>query len=204
MIAGVILAGGQAARLGGGDKCLRDLGGCTILSRVVARLTPQVDTVVLNANGDSARFAGVVNCPIIADSIVEDGGFVGPLGGILAGMDWAAAQGFTQILTIAADTPFFPTDLAVRMMRVAAPDAIIMAGSGDEVSLHPTFGLWPVSLRDDLRRALLGDTRKILRWSNQHKNKTVVFKTTPFDPFFNINTPADMVRAEQYCQDFGL
>ena len=121
MIAGVILAGGQAARLGGGDKCLRDLGGCTILSRVVARLTPQVDAVVLNANGDLSRFAGVVTCPIIADSIVEDGGFVGPLGGILAGMDWAAAQGFTQILTIAADTPFFPTDLAARMMRVATP-----------------------------------------------------------------------------------
>ncbi|MEM6596161.1 MAG: molybdenum cofactor guanylyltransferase MobA, partial [Pseudomonadota bacterium] len=150
--AGVILAGGQSRRMGGGDKGLLDLGGRKLITHVIDRLEPQVAEIALNANGDAARFD--LGLPVIPDSI---DGFAGPLAGVLAGLDWAAAQGHTHIVTAAADTPFFPCDLVPRLMLAAENGPIALAATPDPqrgLARHPTFGLWPVSLRDDLRAAL--------------------------------------------------
>ena len=155
MILGVILAGGQSSRMGGGDKCLLSLGGRPILAHVIDRLRPQVDGLALNANGDPERFAAF-GLPVLPDSV---GGFPGPLAGVLAGMDWAAGQGAEAIVTAAADTPFFPDDLvrALRTATVAGDTPLAMAmtpGEDGRLDRHPTFGYWPVDLRDDLRAAL--------------------------------------------------
>lgn len=193
--AGVILAGGQSRRMGGGDKGLLRLGGETLLARVIDRLEPQVAEVALNANGDVARFDGFA-LPIIADSVAE---FPGPLAGVLAGMDWAAAQGHSHIVTAAADTPFFPCDLVPRLMLAAETAPIALAATPDPkrgLSRHPTFGLWSVALRDDLRAALKDGVRKVVAWTDKHGAATAEFPATPFDPFFNVNTPEDMARAE--------
>ncbi|SDW64298.1 molybdenum cofactor guanylyltransferase MobA [Litoreibacter albidus] len=193
--AGVILAGGQSRRMGGGDKGLLRLGGETLLARVIDRLEPQVAEVALNANGDVARFDGFA-LPIIADSVAE---FPGPLAGVLAGMDWAAAQGHSHIVTAAADTPFFPCDLVPRLMLAAETAPIALAATPDPkrgLSRHPTFGLWSVALRDDLRAALKDGVRKVVAWTDKHGAATAEFSAKPFDPFFNVNTPEDMARAE--------
>ena len=193
--AGVILAGGQSRRMGGGDKGLLRLGGETLLARVIDRLEPQVAEVALNANGDVARFDGFA-LPIIADSVAE---FPGPLAGVLAGMDWAAAQGHSHIVTAAADTPFFPCDLVPRLMLAAETAPIALAATPDPkrgLSRHPTFGLWSVALRDDLRAALKDGVRKVVAWTDKHGAETAEFSAKPFDPFFNVNTPEDMARAE--------
>ncbi len=184
---GVILAGGQATRMGGGDKGLLDLGGQPILAHVIARLQPQVAKVALNANGDPTRFAQF-DLPVIADSIAD---FAGPLSGVLAGLDWAADQGADSIVTVAADTPFFPCDLVPRLMLategMAHPLALAVTPDGRQ----PTFGLWPVALRDDLRAALTKGVRKVVQWTDGHGAKTALFDE-PGDPFFNVNTPDDL------------
>lgn len=193
---GVILAGGQATRMGGGDKGLLALGGQTLLSRVMDRLEPQVAGMALNANGDAARFSGF-DLPVLPDSI---SGFVGPLAGVLAGLDWAAEQGADAIVTAAADTPFFPCDLVPQlllrgegmtypMVLAATPDA--KRGQ----ARHPTFGLWPVALRDDLRAALQGGLRKVVMWTDQHGGREALFPDEA--AFFNVNTPEDLARAEE-------
>ena len=193
---GVILAGGLATRMGGGDKSLRDLQGRPILAHVIERLRPQVAGMVLNANGDPARLAEW-DLPVIPDSI---DGFAGPLAGVLAGLDWAADQGATRIVTVAADTPFFPSDLTERLMAGAEAQGVSIAlaatPEGDRINRHPTFGLWPVALRDDLRAALNDGLRKVVLWTDRHGAATVPFPTDPFDPFFNINTPEDLAQAE--------
>lgn len=192
-VAGVILAGGLARRMGGGDKSLRALGGRTVLSRVIDRLAPQVGPLALNANGDPARFAET-GLPVLPDSAPD---FPGPLAGVLAGLDWAAGQGLEQIVTVAADTPFFPGDLVARLTNAGAPLALAATPHPAKgLMRHPTFGLWPVSLREDLRAALAQGTRKIVAWTDRHNAATVPFDVDPFDPFFNINTPDDMLRAE--------
>jgi molybdopterin-guanine dinucleotide biosynthesis protein A len=187
---GVILAGGQATRMGGGDKGLLRVGGQTLLERVVDRLGPQVAALALNANGDPARFAGS-GLPVLADSV---GGFAGPLAGVLAGLDWAADRGADTIVTAAADTPFFPCDLVPRLLLAAegmdAPLALAATASG----AHPTFGLWPVALRGDLRAALNGGLRKVVAWTDRHGAATALFPDE--DAFFNVNTPEDLARAE--------
>jgi molybdenum cofactor guanylyltransferase len=194
---GVILAGGLARRMGGGDKGLLRLGGQTLLSRVIDRLEPQVAGLAINANGDAARFKSH-RLPVVPDSI---DGFVGPLAGVLAGLDWAAEQGADSIVTAAADTPFFPCDLVPQLL---------LAGEGMELPLvlaatpdakrgqvrHPTFGLWPVALRDDLRAALSGGLRKVVLWSDKHGGREALFPVTTFDPFFNVNTPDDLATAK--------
>ncbi|MFK7878114.1 MAG: molybdenum cofactor guanylyltransferase MobA [Paracoccaceae bacterium] len=189
---GVILAGGQATRMGGGDKGLRLLGGQTILSHVIARIAPQVSDLALNANGVADRFDGF-DLPVIADSL---DGFAGPLAGVLAGLDWAADQGADSVVSVAADTPFFPADLVPRLILgtegMAAPLALAASPDGR----HPTFGLWPVSLREDLRAALQGGLRKVVLWTDGHDGRMVEFPGTDPDPFFNINTPQDLARAE--------
>jgi molybdopterin-guanine dinucleotide biosynthesis protein A len=187
---GVILAGGQATRMGGGDKGLLPLGGGTILSHVIARLEPQVAGLALNANGDPARFAHL-GLPVIPDSIA---GFAGPLSGVLAGLDWAATQGADHIVTAAADTPFFPCDLVPRLLHDAqeAGSGLALARTPD--GRHPTFGLWPVALRDDLRAALNDGLRKVVLWTDKHGGATAHF---PDDAaFFNVNTPEDLQAAE--------
>ncbi|KMK66603.1 molybdenum cofactor guanylyltransferase [Puniceibacterium sp. IMCC21224] len=183
--------------MGGGDKGLLSLAGRPLLSHVVERLEPQVANVALNANGDAARFA-TYGLPVISDSIAE---FPGPLAGVLAGLDWAAAAGAEAVVTVAADTPFFPCDLVPRLLLAAEGMAapLVLAATPDAergTARHPTFGLWPVSLREDLRAALRDGMRKVVRWTDQHNGREAVFPVTGGDPFFNVNTPQDLAQAE--------
>jgi molybdenum cofactor guanylyltransferase len=192
---GVILAGGRATRMGGGDKGLRAVGGRRLIDHVIDRLGSQCAAMAINANGDPARLSEF-GLPVVADSLADH---PGPLAGVLAGLDWAAGQGATAIVTAAADTPFFPKDLVVRLMASAGPSGLCLAASPDEtgrVQRHPTFGLWPVELRDDLRAALVGGLRKIVIWTDGHGAGQAVFDSVPFDPFFNVNTPEDIAAAE--------
>ncbi len=192
---GVILAGGQATRMGGGDKGLLMLGGQTVLDHVIERLAPQVAAMALNANGDAARFAHL-NLPVLADSIE---GFAGPLAGVLAGLDWAASQGADAIVTAAADTPYFPADLVPQLLLAGEgmEHPLVLAATPDArrgSARHPTFGLWPVALRDDLRRALAGGLRKVVMWTETHGGREALFPHE--QAFFNINTPDDLIAAE--------
>lgn len=191
MTVGVILAGGQARRMGGGDKCMLPIKGQPMLRHVIDRLAPQVSGMVLNANGEADRF-DAFGVDVIADSV---SGFAGPLAGVLAGMDWAAARGNKSIVSVAADTPFFPRDLVLRLQEHKSPSGLCMAASnnGGEVRNQPTFGLWPVELREDLREALRGGLRKIVQWTDRHGAGQAVWDG---DPFFNINTPEDLAVAE--------
>ncbi|WP_147126935.1 molybdenum cofactor guanylyltransferase MobA [Shimia ponticola] len=194
---GVILAGGLSRRMGGGDKGLLDLGDKPLLQHVIDRLGPQVRTMALNANGDANRFANY-GLPVIADETTD---FAGPLAGVLAGMVWGAAQGADHIVTVAADTPFFPTDLVARLKASLTPDsAIALAATPDPergMARHPTFGLWPTNLADDLRQALADGTRKVVAWTDRHGTAMAEFPASPFDPFFNVNTPDDLIRAQE-------
>lgn len=185
--AGVILAGGLATRMGGGDKALLPLGEGTLLDQVMMRLGPQVAGLALNANGDAARFARF-GLPVLPDSI---DGFAGPLAGVLAGLDWASENGAETIVTAAADTPFFPCDLVPRLQQAGEGMANPLVLAVTREGRHPTFGLWPVALRDDLRAALLGGLRKVVQWTDAHGGRTAMFQEAG-DPFFNINTPADL------------
>ncbi|MGD9864291.1 MAG: molybdenum cofactor guanylyltransferase MobA [Pseudodonghicola sp.] len=194
---GVILAGGLSARMGGGDKALQDLGGRPVLAHVIGRLAPQVADLALNANGDPARFARF-GLPVLADPVA---GHPGPLAGILAGLDWAAARGADSIVTAAADTPFFPCDLVPRLLLAGEGMAqpLVLAASRDAAGalLQPTFGLWPVALRAELRAALGRGTRKVRRWAEEHGARVAEFPVVRFDPFFNVNTPEDLERARE-------
>jgi molybdenum cofactor guanylyltransferase len=192
---GVILAGGQATRMGGGDKGLLPLGQGTLVSSVIDRLAPQVDRLALNANGDPARF-DALGLPVLPDSIE---GFAGPLAGVLAGLDWAAGQGAETIVTAAADTPFLPCDLVPRLLLASEGQAhpLVLAATPDPrggSARHPTFGLWPTALRDDLRAALAGGLRKVVLWTEAHEGREALFPEE--DAFFNVNTPEDLARAE--------
>ncbi len=194
---GVILAGGLARRMGGGDKGLLQLGGQPILRRVIDRLVPQVDMVALNANGDPARF-DAFDLPVLPDSI---DGYAGPLAGVLAGLDWAAKMGADSIVTVAADTPFFPCDLVPRLLieSEGMANPLVLAATPDPKRgqvRHPTFGLWPVSLRDDMRAALNNGLRKVVLWTDQHNGRQAVFDSNGIDPFFNVNTPEDLAVAQ--------
>ena len=199
---GVILAGGLARRMGGGDKSLLSLGASSrVLDQVIARLGAQVDQMVLNANGDPARF-DEFGLPVVADSL---DGFLGPLAGVLAGLDYAAEHGFDHIVSVAADTPFFPTNL-VSALETASKHMdvpIALAATkieGGKIVRHPTFGLWPVALRDDLRSALQDGLRKVVLWTDQHGAETHVFESGDIDPFFNINTPEDLELANKMME----
>jgi molybdenum cofactor guanylyltransferase len=194
-VVGLLLAGGQSRRMGGGDKALRLLGGIPLLDRIIERLRPQVDALVLNANGDPARFARY-GLPVVADSV---SGFVGPLAGVLAGLDWAASlrPDCPYIVSVAADAPFLPTDLVARLVGGldAAHADLACAASGGRA--HPVFGLWPVRLRENLRRAVADEgIRKVDLWTERHRLATVSFADQPVDPFFNANRPEDFEVAE--------
>jgi molybdenum cofactor guanylyltransferase len=195
-IPGLLLAGGLARRMGGGDKPMRQIRGRTILDRVIARLKPQCDGLVLNANGDATRFASF-GLPVIADSIEN---FPGPLAGILAGLDWLAAHrpDVSWMLSAAADCPFLPRDLVARLHRARAQHGAQLAVAASGGQSHPVIGLWSVGLRDELRHALVvEDIRKIDRWTARYRLATVSWPTEPLDPFFNANTLDDIVEAER-------
>ena len=196
-IVGLLLAGGQSRRMGGGDKTLRPIGGRLLLERVIERLRPQVAELVLNANGDPQRFAGF-GLPVVADSVP---GFAGPLAGILAGLDWAAQHrpDCPIVVSVPTDAPFLPDDLVARMRRgmEAAGAELACAESGGQP--HPVVGLWSVRLRDQLRAALVEEgVRKVDRWTARYRFTTVTFDDagTAIDPFFNANRPEDFATAE--------
>ena len=193
---GVVLAGGLARRMGGGDKARIRIGGKTILERVLARLGPQCKGVILNANGDPARFADT-GLPVVRDSVPD---FAGPLAGILAGLDWAAAHApeVADIVTAPGDCPFLPDNLVARLAaaRRTAGVPLACARSGDW--RHPVLGLWPVALRNDLRRALVEEKlHKIEAWTARHGIAIADWPAAPVDPFFNVNTPQDAAEAER-------
>ncbi|HKT19781.1 MAG TPA: molybdenum cofactor guanylyltransferase MobA [Stellaceae bacterium] len=193
-IAGVLLAGGQSQRMGGGDKCLRLLGGKPILAHVIERAQPQVAALVLNANGDPARFAAF-GLPVAADSV---SGFAGPLAGVLAGLDWAAAHlpAATHVASFATDAPFLPRDLVTALREGMREGGYQLACAASDGRAHPVFGLWPLALREDLRRALTGGLRKVDQWTGRYRLIEVEFPAAPVDPFFNANRPEDLAEAE--------
>ncbi len=197
---GVVLAGGQARRMGGGDKALIRIGGATILDRALERLAPSCRGIVLNANGDPARF-GRFNLPVIADDVA---GFAGPLAGVLAGLDWLARHqpDIAWMVSAPGDCPFLPRNLVARLhaVRLAEDKPLACAQSGDW--RHPVAALWPVALRDDLRHALVGeDLRKIEVWTARHGVALASWPVEPVDPFFNVNTPDDVITAEHLARD---
>ncbi|MDO6824121.1 molybdenum cofactor guanylyltransferase MobA [Marinobacter sp. 1_MG-2023] len=190
----VILAGGQANRMGGGDKGRLMLGDQSLIERVIERITPQVDAVVLNANGDLSRYDDL-SLPVVADSI---GDFPGPLAGVLAGMDWAAEQGHEWLISVAADTPSFPRNLAERLAGYDTPVVLAATPDPERGRLpQPTFGRWQVALRHDLRAALNAGVRKIRQWTQSQGETLVVFNE---GDFFNINTPEDLAWAEKHLK----
>jgi molybdopterin-guanine dinucleotide biosynthesis protein A len=200
-VLGLILAGGLARRMGGGDKARIVIGGQSILDRVIARLSPQCGAIILNANNDPARFADT-RLPVVADSIV---GFVGPLAGILTGLDWAAAHQ-PQVDTIASvpgDCPFLPSDLVARLDAARRAQAVPLACARSGEWRHPVVGLWPVALREDLRRALTDEgLRKIEAWTARHGVAIAEWPAAPVDPFFNVNTPEDVAAAERIAAQY--
>jgi molybdopterin-guanine dinucleotide biosynthesis protein A len=193
---GLLLAGGLARRMGGGDKSLKPLAGRPLLAWVVERARPQVGALVLNANGDPGRFAGF-GLPVAADSVP---GFAGPLAGVLAGLEWALANApdARWVASIATDTPFFPPDLVARLRDAAERENAEIACAASGGRTHPVFALWPVRLAGELRRALVDEgVRKIDAWTARHRVAEVPFPAEPLDPFFNLNTPEDVAEAER-------
>jgi molybdopterin-guanine dinucleotide biosynthesis protein A len=192
---GVILAGGLARRMGGGDKTMRRIAGRPILDHVIERFEPQCAALILNANGDPARFTAY-GLPVVADDVPD---FAGPLAGVLAALDWCAAHhpGVEWVASVAADCPFLPRDLVARLQadRMAMQADLAVAASGGQS--HPVIGLWKVSLRDELRHALVVEQcRKVGRWTARHRLATTQWPATPVDPFFHANTPDDLSDAE--------
>jgi molybdopterin-guanine dinucleotide biosynthesis protein A len=193
---GLILAGGLARRMGGGDKARLAIGGVTILDRVLARLRPQCSALLINANGDPARFADT-GLPVVADSVPD---FAGPLAGVLAGLDWAAANrpDLAWVASVPGDCPFLPADLIARLHAARAKDDKPLACARSGEWRHPVAGLWPVALRDDLRNALVEEgMRKIEVWTARHGVAIAEWPAEPVDPFFNVNTPDDAAAAER-------
>ena len=201
-VAGVLLAGGLSRRMGGGDKCLRDLGGKPILAHIIERAAPQVGALVLNANGDPARFADF-GLAVAADVVP---GYAGPLAGVLTGLDWAAANapGAAWLASFACDAPFFPTDMVSRMLAAVEAAGADMACAVTHGRTHPVFGLWPLALRDDLHRAMVKEEiRKVDLWTARYDLVEVAFPDAetpagPLDPFFNTNRPEDLEEATGY------
>ena len=194
-MAGLVLAGGQSRRMGGGDKSLRLLGGRPLIAHVIDRLAPQVGPLAISANSDPALFRAF-GLPVLADTVA---GSAGPLAGVLAGMVWAARDPvLTHLATAATDTPFFPRDLVARLLDQAAEGRIVLARSFGRC--QPVFGLWPLALRGDLADWLAqGDSRKVQVWAARHPLAEVDFTPDEAgapDPFFNANTPEELAEAE--------
>ncbi len=199
---GLVLAGGLARRMGGGDKALLKIGDATILERVLDRLTPQCSRIILNANGDPARFA-FTGLRVVADGVPD---FAGPLAGVLAGLDWAAAHmpGVDFIASVPGDCPFLPRDLVARLQAARAAEGTPLACARSGEWRHPVVGLWPVALRDDLRRAVTREgLHKIEVWTARHGAAIADWPNEPVDPFFNVNTPADAAEAGRIAAQYA-
>ena len=195
---GLVLAGGLARRMGGGDKARITIGGATILQRVLACLKPQCSRIVINANGDPSRFADT-GLPVFTDSVPD---FAGPLAGILAGLDWAAANAPAHewLLSVPGDCPFLPNDLVARLHQARANADVPLACARSGEWRHPVVGIWPVALREDLRRALVEENlHKIELWTARHGIAIADWPAKPTDPFFNVNTPEDAACAEAFA-----
>lgn len=193
---GLVLAGGQARRMGGGDKAFIEIGGRTILERVLARLQPSCSSIVLNANGDPQRFAAY-GLPVIADSVKD---FAGPLAGILAGLDWTARNfpAVEWMASVPGDCPFLPEGLVERLHAVRQEQGKRLACAQSGEWRHPVVGLWHVGLRNDLRHALVvEDLHKIEIWTARHGVAIATWPDKPVDPFFNVNTPDDLMLAKE-------
>ena len=198
---GIVLAGGRARRMGGGDKASIRIGGATILERIIARLAPQCSRLILSANGDPARFADT-GLTVVSDSVPD---YAGPLAGILAGLDWAAehAPQTAWVVSAPSDCPFLPRDLVERLhqARIAASAALACASSRDR--RHPVIALWPVAARDDLRRALIEEgVRKVEQWAARYTLGIAAWPTAPADPFFNVNAPEDVAEAARIAAQY--
>ena len=206
-VVGCILAGGLSRRMGGGDKWLKTLGDTSLLDLVIDRLSGQTGTIVLNANGNPDRLERY-GLPVIADAIE---GFAGPLAGISACMNWAAEHTpeATHIVTVAADTPFFPVDLLSRFQKVLEQESCEIAMAKSDGHRHPVFGLWSLALRDNLAQWMKEtDTYKVIAWARLHRLSMVDFpmidgRSGTIDPFFNVNTAEDLLTAEQSFGDLG-
>ena len=195
-VAGVLLAGGQSRRMGGGDKCLRRIGDTTILARVIERVRDQVGCLILSANGDPQRFSEF-GLPVVPDVVP---GFAGPLAGVLSGMDWVAEQApdCRWLASIPTDAPFLPLDLVARLRDSLAVEHAELACAVSAGRAHPVVALWPVAMRADLRQALVvDDVRKIDVFTARYKLAEVTFAADPVDPFFNTNRPDDLAEAER-------
>ena len=202
-VCGLLLAGGQSRRMGGGDKCLRRLGGQTVLARILHIVRPQVGPLVLNANGDGARFADY-DLPVASD-VVD--GFAGPLAGVLTGLEWALANApeCQWLASFACDAPFAPRDLVSRFLAAVAEENADMACATSAGRDQPVFGLWPVRLADDLRAALVEeDIRKVDVWTARYRLARADWPTQPVDPFFNVNRPDDLDAAETLLTDMDV
>jgi molybdopterin-guanine dinucleotide biosynthesis protein A len=200
---GVLLAGGLARRMGGGDKPLRTVGGRTILDRAIAALRPQCAALILNANGDATRFAST-GLPVVPDSVP---GFAGPLAGVLAGLDWCAQHhaDVDWVVTVAADSPFLPDDLVSRLHEARMAAGMPMAQAESNGRSHPVNALWPIALREDLRRTLVEEEqRKVGAFGARHGVSSAVWSSDPVDPFFNANAPEDVEEADRLAQRYGL
>ncbi len=203
-VAGVLLAGGLARRMGGGDKPLKTLGGRPILDLVVERAQPQVDTLILNANGDPARFSGY-GLEVVSD-VIE--GFAGPLAGVLSGMEWVRDHmpDSRWLVSFATDAPFFPDDMVAQLIAAVEANDADMACASSHERTHPVFALWPVALAEGLRAAMVDeDMRKIDRWTARYTISHVDFADISpedggagMDPFFNINRPDDLAGAQRW------
>lgn len=195
---GILLAGGLARRMGGGDKGLREIGGISILARVIATMRPQCEGLVLNANGDPARLAPF-GLPVVPDDVP---GFKGPLAGILAGLDWIAFHRpeVTSAVSVPTDTPFLPGDLVERLSRARVEEMAEIAVAASGGRSHPVVTLWPVAIRHDLRSALVEeDLRKMGAFAKRYKAAEVEWPAEPYDPFFNANEPADIATADAWA-----
>lgn len=198
---GLVLAGGRARRMGGGDKAHIRIGGTTIIERVVACLKPQCGQLILNANGDPARFADV-GLRIVADSVPD---YAGPLAGVLAGLDWAAehAPEIGWVVSAPCDCPFLPRNLVARLHRARIDAGMLLACACSAQRRHPVVALWPVTLREDLRQALASEgLRKIELWTARHGIAVAEWPAAPVDPFFNVNTSADVVEANRIAAQY--
>ncbi|MCP5365652.1 MAG: molybdenum cofactor guanylyltransferase MobA [Hyphomicrobiales bacterium] len=199
-VAGLLLAGGRARRMGGGDKCLIRLGARTLLESIIERAHDQAAPLIINANGDPERFSAF-GLPVVAD-VVD--GYAGPLAGVLTALDWVHDNlpRCHWVASFAADTPFSPRDLVSRLCHGIQSDKADMACAASAGRTHPVFGLWPVRLRAELRAALISEgVRKIDSWTARYRLTTVDFAVTPHDPFFNINTADDLAIAETLLHD---
>jgi molybdopterin-guanine dinucleotide biosynthesis protein A len=197
-VAGILLAGGRSNRMGGGDKCLRPLGSRPILAHIIERLQPQVTNLVINANGEPSRFAPF-GLPVVSDSVI---GFAGPLAGVHAGLEWVKANcpHIHYGITVATDTPFFPTDLVQRFLAERKERPTLFVARSD-AGVHPVIGLWPVAMASKLDESLKRGERKVGTWTKDHGAIEVFFQAIELggrriDPFFNINEPRELAEAD--------